>query len=64
MNLILDIKNEDNKNKIIEFVNQLGIKFTQISDEELEEYFLSSAIKYGDKQEYINKEDFINSLGN
>ncbi|WP_026952562.1 hypothetical protein [Algoriphagus mannitolivorans] len=62
--ILLKSQTEEQINLIKEFAQKLGIEFSVINEEVLEDISLSNAIKTGKSKNYISSEDFLNELKN
>lgn len=65
MTYILKIENEDDKNKLVEVANKLGIKYTQSEEnliEEVEDEELAQAIKEGKNSGRVSREEIFKFL--
>ena len=62
--ILLKSQTEEQINLTKEFAQKLGIEFSVINEEVLEDISLSNAIKTGKSKNYISSEDFLNELKN
>lgn len=62
--ILLKSKTEEQISLIKEFAKKLGIEFSVINEEVLEDISLANAIETGKSKDYISSEDFLNELKN
>jgi len=59
---ILSSESDANLNLLIELADKLGMKTKVLSDEDVENLGMVNAIKTGKTGEYLDTQDFINTL--
>lgn len=59
---ILSSESDANLNLLIELADKLGIKSKLLSDEDAEDLGMVYAIKSGKTGEYVDTQDFLNTL--
>lgn len=60
--ILLKSKTEEQINLIKDFAKKLGIEFSVINEELLEDISMVNAIQDGKSKEYLSAEDFLNEL--
>lgn len=60
--ILLKSKTEEQINLIKDFAKKLGIEFSVINEELLEDISMVNAIQDGKSKEYLSAKDFLNEL--